>query len=349
MSIDLDVMRGVVHDLYVTMVVQQHGGAGASALRELLEAIHKIYRWVDPESIRERIVVFKILPDSALPLPRERAAQVQRAEAFSQHDGGPFIIQVLDSGEFLLWKDASIDLVKLANVAVVYEYANRSEHFYARGEQRKAPRIDAGYASVFAMPAFSSLREALDAYRTKMARMSSCEILKTAWHEENRLFWKLKPEATMRRSLGQFLASTLRDAEVRPEQNVDETHPVDIKVTWMLANRLALIEIKWLGDSKDSTTGTVKTSYRDARAKSGAKQLAEYLDANRESAPERQTRGYLVVFDARRRAMSEDATEVSRADGLHYDNEEIEYDPKYHETRTDFSEPFRFFMEPKCA
>jgi hypothetical protein len=349
MSIDLDEMRDLVHDLYVMMVVQQHGDPGAAALKQLLAALHKIYRWLDPEAVRDRVVVFKALSDADHPLARDKAVRVQRPEGFAQHDGGPFVIQVLQSGEFLLWKQEALDLGELAAVAVVYEYSSRSEYFFAKGERRKAPKLDTGYASVFGIPAFSTLREALDAYRTVMARRSACEILKTTWFEENRLFLKTKPEATMRRSLVQFLASTLRDAEVRPEQIVDETHPVDVKVTWMLSNRLALIEIKWLGDSKDEATGKVTTTYRPSRARDGAKQLAEYLDANRERASERRTRGYLVVFDARRRGLAEEATDIGCDDGLHYADDEIEYDPKYHEQRGDFEEPVRFFVEPKCA
>lgn len=349
MSIDLDVMRTIVHDLYVAMVIREHGDVGAAALKQLLEALHKVYRWLDPETVEERIIIFKALPDVVEPLPRNEATTIQRPEGFALLKGGPFVIQVLDSGEFLLWKGPGTSASALAGTAVVYEYANRVEHFFARTERRMAPKIDTGYASNFAMPTFCSLSEALDGYRTVMARMSTCEILKTAWHEDSRLFWGPKPEATMRRSLCQFLATTLRNVEVRPEQIVDETHPVDIKVTWMLLNRLALIEIKWLGDSKDPSTGKVTTTYRDARANSGAKQLAEYLDANRERAPERQTRGYLVVFDARRRGLSDSTSKVDRGDGLHYVDKEIDYNPKYHELRTDFSEPVRFFVEPKCA
>jgi hypothetical protein len=349
MSIDLDEMRDVVQNLYVMMVVQQHGDAGASALKQLLQALHKIYQWLDPEAVRERIVVFKALSDADHPLARDKAVRIGRPEDFAQQHGGPFVIQVLESGEFHLWKDETPNSTELAAFAVVYEYSNRSEYFFAKGERRKAPKIDAGYASIFAIPAFSTLREALGAYRTVMARFSTCEILKAAWFEENRLFLKAKPEATMRRSLAQFLASTLRNAEVRPEQIVDETHPVDIKVTWMLSNRLALIEIKWLGHSRDETTRKVTTVYRPARARDGAKQLADYLDANRERAPERRTRGYLVVFDVRRRGLTEEHTEIGRDDGFHFADEEVEYDPKYHEQRGDFEEPVRFFVEPKCA
>jgi hypothetical protein len=348
MSIDLEVMREVVHDLYIAMVVKQHGDAGAHALKRLLAALHEIYRFLDPDSVKERIVVFKALVDTAHPLRSERATRILRPEAFAQHSGGPFVIQVLDSGEFLLWKEASTALVELAMVAVVYEYAGRSERFMARAEARNAPKIDRAYASIFAMPAFSSLREALDSYRTKMARMSTCEILRTSWYEESRLFWKAKPEVIMRRSLTQFLSSTLRNAEVRPEQIVDETRPVDIKVTWMLSNRRALIEIKWLGDSKGDD-GKITTKYRDSRARDGAKQLADYLDANKVRAPEYRTRGYLAVFDARRRGLTDESVEIDCEDGMHYADEEIVYDPRYHEVREDFEEPARFFVEPKCA
>jgi len=349
MSIDLEEMRDLVHELYVMMVIQQHGSPGAAALKELLAALHKIYRWLDPEAVRDRVVVFKALSDSDQPLAHNKAVRVQRPEGFAQHEGGPFVIQVLESGEFLLWKEETPDPAQLSAVAVVYEYSSRSEYFFAKGERRKAPKIDAAYASVFAIPAFSTLRDALSAYGTVMARLSTCEILKKAWFGDNRLFFKAKPEATMRRSLAQFLASTLRDAEVRPEQIVDETHPVDIKVTWMLSNRLALIEIKWLGESKDETTGKVTTSYSASRARDGAKQLADYLDANRERASERRTRGYLVVFDARRRGLTEKATEIVRDAGLYYADIDVPYDPKYHEQRVDFDEPVRFFVEPKCA
>lgn len=348
MSLNLDLMKEVAHDLYVATVVQQHGDLGAAALKALLSALRLLYQHIEPESITERLVVFKALSDDEHPLTNEDALTVQRPEALVQHARGSLVIQVLDNGEFLLWKTVPTSLAALAQVAVVYEYKNRSEYFLAKSERKAVAKLDAAYPSMFAVPTFSSLRAALDCYRTVMARVSTCEILAAAWADDARLFWKAKPEATMRKSLTQFLMCTLRGAEVRPEQIVDETHPVDIKVTWTFTNRLALIEIKWMGDSKDEN-GKVTTKYRDSRALDGAKQLADYLDANRIRAPQHETRGYLTVFDARRRALGADASTTTLDDGLHYDNEEIVFDPKFHEKRTDFEEPVRFFIEPKCA
>src|SRR5207248_846259 len=118
----------------------------------------------------------------------------------------------------------------------------------------------------------SELGDALEHYRTKMVRESSCKILSKAWADEQRIFVKNAQEWVMRDSLTQFLKCHLRgNFEVRPEQVVDESHPVDIKVTWWGTNSLAIIEIKWLGTPKYDD-GRLGTQYSDARAREGAKQ-----------------------------------------------------------------------------
>jgi hypothetical protein len=147
----------------------------------------------------------------------------------------------------------------------------------------------------------------------------------------------------MRRSLQQFLSNRIRDVDVLPEQNVSETKPIDIKVLWNLTRSEALIEIKWLGKSRSD--GKV-IGYWDQRARDGAKQLAEYLDMYRTLNPHVSVKGYLVVIDGRRYGMKDDATSVSRENGLHYEKLEVEFDPKYHELREDFHPPVRMFAEP---
>jgi hypothetical protein len=134
-------------------------------------------------------------------------------------------------------------------------------------------------------------------------------------------------------------------ADVRPEQNVDETQPIDIKVTFDSPRHVALIEIKWLGKSRNED-GSMATQYTEYRAREGATQLAGYLDANHPYDPENKTRGYLVVIDARRRGLNENSTTVSAADGMFYENSEVAYDPAYHTTRNDFAPPLRMFVEP---
>jgi hypothetical protein len=241
-----------------------------------------------------------------------------------------------------------MDPASLAHESVVYTYENRVERFYAKNEVSKVMNPAQGYASIFAVPTFDKLQTALGEYRLNQARKSSCKILSTSWKSPSRrIFFRNSPESIMRDSLTQFLKICLRgDAEVRPEQNVDETHPADIKVTWFMSNRLAFIEIKWLGASK--TSATKLTRYTASRAREGAKQLADYLDANATQAPTHQTRGYLIVLDGRRAKLKPSTTKINHQNGFRFENQEIPYSPKYHQTRTDFEMPIRMFMEPVC-
>ena len=122
------------------------------------------------------------------------------------------------------------------------------------------------------------------------------------------------------------------------------SYPVDMKVTFNFSNRLALIEIKWLGSSIKPNGKLV--SHFDSRARSGAKQLADYLVKNRKQAPTHITRGYLVVFDGRRRRIKKHPKSIDNEDGGHYRHREIKFDPKYDEELDDFETPIRMFMEP---
>lgn len=150
----------------------------------------------------------------------------------------------------------------------------------------------------------------------------------------------------MRNSLTQFLKISLRDAEVRPEQNMDESHPIDVKVTFTFTKRLALIEIKWLGKSIRKVPRKITAQYADKRARVGADRLADYLDWNRQQAPNRITRGYLVVLDGRRQSLKINKKTITQQQGGYYRHREIHFDPKYYEVREDFDAPIRMFMEP---
>jgi hypothetical protein len=127
---------------------------------------------------------------------------------------------------------------------------------------------------------------------------------------------------------------------------MNKTRPIDIKVTWGFSNRIALIEIKWLGTPKYED-GHLGTPYTEARARAGAQQLSDYLDANRAFAATHITRGYLVVIDARRANLRPDTIALSHEDGIYYRDREIRYDPPFHTLRDDFAQPVRMFCEPK--
>jgi hypothetical protein len=229
----------------------------------------------------------------------------------------------------------------------VYLYSSRQEFFVIKGDHKRISNPSSTHASVFSIPTFRVLKEALLDYRSRMIRTSRCKIFAQVWRDDNRLLLRSKPEASMRDSLVQFLTSVLGgDVEARPEQNVDESHPVDVKVTWLFTNRHAIIELKWLG--KSVGLGGETTTYTDARARHGADQLAQYLDNDTVQAAQKITKGYLVLIDARRRGVTETSASIDRTNGMHYEHRDIDFDPKHHLLRNDFEEPIRMFAEPVC-
>ena len=342
-NVDRDKLRDVIQRDALLAIHRSHGDAGTRSFRDLALAIHAIFEHIEHEGFDGILVAFKCLDDSDRPLPEKNATVIWNAALLPQEITGDAIIQALADGRFLLWNNVSVNVESVAESAVVYRFHDRHEHFFAGSAESEIPKIGQ-YASIYAVPAFSDLRQALEHYRTDMAKESSCPFLKTAWIDQNRLFFVNKPERIMRNSLVHFLKITLRDTEVRPEQNMDESHPVDIKVTFF-QNRIGVIEIKWLGISKHPN-GEISTKYTASRGKDGARQLAEYLDMNKGHAPTHITRGYLVVFDGRRAKLQEDSQQISRIDGSHFRNRDIKFDPEYDVARDDFQTPIRMFLEP---
>jgi hypothetical protein len=344
--IDIGRMAQIAAELYFPMVEDKHGQKGTSALRELLDFLQSLYKYVAPETRSTRILVFKHVDDEGL-APLDGSVECISPQHLPILSADPIVIQLRANGRFLFSQTVRIDPIPLAQESVVYTFENRIERFYAKDEARIVINPAPGYPSVFAVPTFDNLKTALEEYRSKQARKSSCKILATSWKNPSRIFFKNAPESTMRDSLTQFLKICLRgDVEVRPEQIVDESHPADIKVTWFMSNRLAFIEIKWLGAAK--TSATTLTRYSEGRARAGAKQLADYLDGNAVQAPKQQTRGYLIVLDGRRARIKPSTRKINYGNGFKYENKEIRYSPEYHNIRPDFEAPLRMFLEPIC-
>lgn len=347
MVIDINKMRRLQSDLYVAAVTQAYGSEGIETLRKLIELIIQVYRRVDPGTRIQPLAFFCAVKSISKPLPKVKYVLSDPSLVHHELDDA-CAAQIMGREGLHIRLLSDLDLAQLSNDAIVYRYAQGEEQFIIAGQTFQLTNPANGYASVFAKPTFTTLRSALDHYRARSALDSTCMILKTTWKDDRqRWYFSAKPEATMRRSLTQYLSNVLQDAEVRPEQIVDESHPVDIKVSWTLSDQRAIIEIKWLGDSMDED-GKPTTPYRDSRARDGAKQLADYLDASRTFGSSVKTRGYLVVFDGRRRGLSEAMTRLSQADGSYYRDTEIAYDPDYNAARSDFEVPMRFFLNPIC-
>ena len=353
LNIDQARLAALYNEAYLPFIEQQHGTVGGQATRALMQVLKDLYAHREPLAF-ERLIVFQTVQES--PLLPAIAEFVSIAELCRLTDTR-IAIQVITGGVLRVLTEIP-DILALSDVAVVYVYGeDHEEYFWARGQNRRVSRLHPALQSAFATPTFETLDDALNDYSRRVARVSHCHVLNAkwgggstrgAWYDERRLFFLAKPEETLRRSLEQFLVTFLRgSADVRPEQNVDETQPIDIKVTFDSPRHVALIEIKWLGKSRNED-GTMATPYYPNRAREGADQLAGYLDANHPYDPENKTRGYLVVIDARRHGLNEQCTTVTAENGMFYAKQEIDYDPAYHTTRNDFAAPLRMFVEPIC-
>lgn len=341
---DEAVLAGVVEQLYVSRLAEYYGAVATSALGPLVTCVRAAYRYVPPDCLSSRLVVCSavyadtpFLDSLGDPLSTDLADMLV-------HRGEPLVVQVGDDS-VRMWKVDTPDIDELTLEAIVYVYEDH-DTFRLPGESISVD-LGTGYPSVFALPTFFELEALLDSYAKKVARRSSCLILAKCWADNGRLVLANKPESVMRDSLAQYLRTTLREHEsidVRVEQMVDESHPVDIKVQWLLSNRTAMIEVKWIGDSwNPDATDTLK--YRGHRANEGAKQLADYLEANLDHSVDTVNIGYLVVFDARRRGLEVPLVPLSDDDASYYKDREIVYNPDYVSLRRDFRDPRRLFME----
>lgn len=337
---------------YMAMIAEAHGDAGVVALRQLIGALHAFYQQIAPELCRSTLTVFRPLDPTLRPLSIRGGRTIRDFMTLPADVRLPCVVQVVSERELILWNGIQIEYQQLAEHSVVYRFEEEIETFYAGQLSRPVPRLGPTQCSAFAHPTFRDLAQALEVYRITWAQRSSCPILSQVWYDSDRLFIKSKPEDTMQEALCNFLRMTMRgSAEIRREQPMDETHPIDIKVTWFLLNRIALIEIKWLGQSKHTEgprRGELATEYSASRANDGARQLAGYLDMNSVRSPTQVTQGYLVVIDARRAGLSAQTVSLSAREGFSFRDREIEYTPTFHRERPDFAPPIRMFVEPVC-
>jgi hypothetical protein len=350
-GVDLGLLRRITEDLFVPVVFKAFGEPGTSALREILRFLPQHFARANPEHITGTLYIVYPLDASALERAVAGDSVTEREiDRLPTHVSGTTVIELLDTGAFRVWGGPAINVEAASQVAVVYRFSPDREEVVVRGVSHpiRNPALDS--CSVFARPTFGSLEVALRDYEATQIRTSHCYLFREAWEDVTvRLFFRDKPEWHMRRSLEQFLQTRLRDADVLPEQVVDETHPVDLKVKWHFTKSEALIEIKWLGKSRRGGKDGTVVAYFDGRARDGAKQLADYLDSYHSTNPDADTTGYLVVIDGRRNGLADDATSVTRENGMYYENRGIEFDPEYDKHRTDYSSPKRMFAEPVCS
>lgn len=345
-GIDIHVMREIVARMFVPVTHNAFGESGTSALRDVLEFLPRRYATADPVLIRGTLLVTRSITTSSVSAALQGPSTIEtRIERLPRQVNGLLVLELLDTGGVRVWQDPVIDIAILSAMAIVYRFTPGREEFVIKNSCYLVLNPAPEHISVFARPTFQSLGDALQDFKRASIRTSTCYIFREVWDTDKRLFFSPGPEWRMRRSLQQYLRNRLRDVDVHAEQNVDESHPVDVKVLWNFTRSEALIEIKWLGKSRHD--GKI-VAYWDERAREGAKQLADYLDKYHTSNPNVEVKGYLVVIDGRRYGLADHATAISYANGMHYERRDIDFDPKYHETRQDIEPPLRMFAEPVC-
>lgn len=347
-----EVIIEICRESHVPMAQEVFGDAGLNAIFQVMETVQALYRHVEPERIGGQVIIFRdTTPPTAGTAARQRGPVADFATLANQ-DIENLCFEIAVDGRPYVHDLGQRPFEQLAQTGVVYRYYAETEEFLAGTQRKPVFRFDASARSQFSVPTFSDLREALTHYARDNVRESTCYIFRRVWRDANRLFFNAGPEDLMRDSLVQFLTNRLGgNHDIWPEQIVNEANPVDIRVRPRFQNnRLMLIEIKWLGDSA-AANGHVTARHRNARAQEGADQLAFYLDEQRRTAPAHVIQGYYVIIDARRRNLPENALEpatITRADGLHYENAELTFDPARHEARLDFDPPYRMFACPVC-
>lgn len=340
----------VCKEIHFPMISSAFGKEGVEAAFLLMETAKSLYRHLELERVGGRIVIFKTIEALQAAQPAFTGPTAD-FPSLANRTIDELFIELDGNGNPYLRQSLPFPLEQLAQSAVVYHWHANREEFMAGNERKDVIRLDCAARSQFAVPTLATLREALQRYAVENVRESTCYIFNEAWsNKEHRIFLKAGPEATMRNSLTQFLRNRIgSDHEVWPEQNVDESHPVDIQVKpRFTSNRVMLVEIKWLGWSV-TEDGHVTARYTRSRAQSGADQLAQYLDDKRRFAPTNVMHGYLVVVDCRRRNLSEGATSITTADGMYYEQVELTFDPAHHTQRIDFDPPYRMFARPVCT
>jgi hypothetical protein len=337
-------MDDIVRELFVPRLAADMGVAGTAVLKRLLNMIRQVHLAISTERIAQGLT---IISGVATDQPCRSGPYASFSDALpltSYFDGTTSLTVQMTAGGLLVWADELETNPDYDFIGYRYTMPH-AEEIFTRQKVYEVPKVAAS-PSYFGIPYFLDLKKSLEQYGETWVKESQCEIFAAAWLDSHRILFGPRPEFRMRRSLQRYLRSGLREqtgVAIMPEQNINETRPVDIKVTWS-SNRVALIEIKWLGKSARPGEPRATQQHGERRAREGAAQLADYLNLYHKELPHEEARGYLAVFDARRRGVVLPIDDVSRVNGSYYKYREIEYGQEIL-SRPDFEYPCRFFCE----
>jgi len=324
------------------------------ATKRIISFVKDAYRTLEPSHFNgDLIITYNRNDKEIIPLS---SGDNYYDSSLIPSDFNNIVFQIFTDEDRLpkLWKDCDESDVKN-----IYEEDDNIITYVFRGNENKEEFIVNGHVvniknqfscpSIFALQ-YHYLQEALNEYKSSHIRNVSCEHFRKCWHDSKYIYFKNKPEECMQISLSEFLKNRVRGVNIIREYNLDASKPVDVHVSWREANRAALIEVKWLGQSINSS-GQLGTSYTNARGNDGMEQIKEYIDLSTRDTPTLICKGYLVVIDGRRAKIGTNiVAQIARADGYHYSDREltIKEEFQYWQSFPNLEIPIRMFVEAIC-
>lgn len=322
-------------------------------LEDLSKSLTEIFNYFEPAFFDGKFYIFNELNNEFV-LPETNSQLITLNKEILLNQTNDFAIQ-LKEGNLYLWSNFNeTDIIK-SDTALIYKFENNRESFIANSKEIDV--TEQYFGSRFSNE-FWELNNFLEKYSIQKIRHSSCPIFNESWYDQNRIFFKGGgkdiPEKFMQSSLKNFIddirifKGEVGQFENDREHTLGSARPVDLIVKWEKSNRIALIEIKWLGKSKND--GKITSTHANSRANEGYYQLKEYYELAKRDNPTKIIKCYLVVIDGRRWQTNENTTSISHSNGMHYATKElvIDNDKQYWKTFPNIEKPIRMFVEPIC-
>ena len=343
------------HYTYLTMNAFKDQEKAGKALEIMARTLKEIYRYFEPSFFDGNLYLVISLNNE--PLINETEGQIlYDKNILLKKNNGNLIFQIFENDSIKLWENIIIDPEKTTN-ALIYNYNHNKEFIFADGNKIDLTIKNKG--SRFATQ-YEDLLTTIKDYENKKIFYSSCSYFNRCWLDSNRLFFNGGgrgtniPEKYMQESLSEYLSIALErgiNVEAAREHNIvadySKPKPVDIKIMWREANRIAIIETKFLGMVKPESGGKPYI-HDDRRANEGLKQVKDYHDKILQDVPTTIVKAYLFVFDGRRKNLAENQTEINNIEGMYYKDIEIKVDDdkRYFDSIPSIEKPIKVFASP---
>lgn len=352
-----EIIRNITSHYVIKVIKAFNEIDGSSkAIEVMAKGLNEIYRYFEPAFFNGNLYVVKTLDDSFV-LDRAPGTIIYDKNVLLNRINGNIVIQIFEDESIYLWENTTISTPLTISNTLTYHYHQNQEFFYANGQSIDITITRRG--SRFATQ-FEDLLTILKDYETNKIMQSSCSYFNQSWNDTNRLFFigggrgNNIPEKFMQESLAEYLSTALSRGikiETVREYNIvadySKPKPVDVKITWREANRIAIIEAKFLGMVKPNSGGTPYT-HDDRRANEGLVQVKEYHDKILSDIPTTMIKSHLVVIDGRRNNLISTQTTINWADGMYYKDIDIvvDQDKKYFDSVPGFEKPIKIFASP---